>query len=144
MTTLREAAQRALNKFDSMNHEDSIFAGEFEEIITALRAALAEPEQDPVAYLTADGERVVTAKTYEGARRDGGAMWSTMRPYVVRLFKHPAPQPVELTDEEIENIALNLADAEIGRALKGEETNFSVEFARAVIEAYQCKQEGKV
>lgn len=60
------------------------------------------------------------------------------------LYTRPAPQPVELTDEEIENIALNLADAEIGRALKGEETNFSVEFAHAVIEAYQKKREGKV
>ena len=64
MSTLRTAAQRALNKFESMGHEDSIFAGEFDEIITALRTALAEPEsqadpyRDHWAALAAACERV--------------------------------------------------------------------------------------
>ena len=54
MTTLREAAQQALNKFDSMGHEDSIFAGEFDEIITALRTALQTPPPPPEAQTEAE------------------------------------------------------------------------------------------
>ena len=61
---------------------------------------------------------------------------SVVLPVGIALYTHPAPQPVPLTDGEIENIAVNLADAEIGRALKGEETNFSVEFARAIERAH--------
>lgn len=51
--------------------------------------------QEPVAYVTADGERVITAKTYIDAKRDGGAMWSSVRPFTVAAYAAPpaAEQP---------------------------------------------------
>ena len=54
MSTLRTAAQQALNTFESMGHEDSIFAGEFDEIITALRTALQTPPPPPEAQTEAE------------------------------------------------------------------------------------------
>jgi hypothetical protein len=158
MTTLREAAQQAFVDMacmrDMVAHPDNLQF--IENAMAALRTALAEspdstnpvveseqrtePEQEPVAWrvqnATPPGGYVVFQQYPQAVADLGGA--------TEPLYTHPAPQPVTLTNEEIENIALNLADAEIGRALKGEETNFSVEFARAVIEAYQRKQEGKV
>lgn len=50
----------------------------------------------PIAYLTEDGERCITAKTYNTARNDGGAIWSTMRPFCVPAYATPpaaAPAP---------------------------------------------------
>lgn len=45
MTTLREAAQMALDAMESEPDVDPIFAG---ETITHLRAALAQPERKPL------------------------------------------------------------------------------------------------
>jgi hypothetical protein len=55
-------------------------------------------------------------------------------------FGTPAPQPVELTDEEIADIAKETETAEPGR----DGYILPHSFARAVIAAYQKKQEGKV
>ena len=49
MTTLREAAQRALEVLEDGPDVDPILAGETED---ALRAALAEPEQKPISDVT--------------------------------------------------------------------------------------------
>jgi hypothetical protein len=63
--TLREAAQRALEVLTTFNADDSVFKGEFDQEITALRTALAEPEQTFMAeykhrtygyYQDADGK----------------------------------------------------------------------------------------
>ena len=43
---LREAAQQALEVLTTFNADDSVFKGEFDQEITALRTALAEPEQE--------------------------------------------------------------------------------------------------
>ena len=43
---LREAAQQALEVLTTYNADDSVFKGEFDQEITALRTALAEPEQE--------------------------------------------------------------------------------------------------
>ena len=61
-------------------------------------------QREPVAYLTEDGDRVVTAKTYNSAKKDGGAMWSTMRPFCVPLYTSPPTSKpwVGLTDEEFQ------------------------------------------
>lgn len=48
--TKDEALKLALNTFERMNHEDSIFAGEFDKEIIAIKAALAQPAQEPVAF----------------------------------------------------------------------------------------------
>lgn len=56
----------------------------------------------PIAYLTEDGERCITAKTYNTARNDGGAIWSTMRPFCVPAYATPpaaAPAPASTQDE---------------------------------------------
>lgn len=52
----------------------------------------------------------------------------------VEVFEHPAPQPVELSDEEIEALAREMARS--GKSLEWR--------VRAVIAAHQRKQEGKV
>ena len=43
----KEALKLALDTFERMNHEDSIFAGEFDKEIIAIKAALAQPAQEP-------------------------------------------------------------------------------------------------
>jgi hypothetical protein len=48
MTSLREAAQQALSVLTMFNAEDSVFKGEFDQEITALRTALAESERKPL------------------------------------------------------------------------------------------------
>lgn len=49
--TKDEALKLALKKFEFMNHVDSIFEGEFNFQINAIKEALAEPEQEPVMIL---------------------------------------------------------------------------------------------
>lgn len=39
------------------------------------------------AWMTPEGDRVVTEATMAGARKDGGAMLSSMRPYTVALVR---------------------------------------------------------
>ncbi len=51
MTTLREAAQQALEALEHINKYGFVLAdyeGPMEQAITALRAALEQPEQEPL------------------------------------------------------------------------------------------------
>jgi hypothetical protein len=41
--TKDEALKLALERFESMNHEDSMFSGEFDEEVAAIKQALAQP-----------------------------------------------------------------------------------------------------
>lgn len=69
----------------------------------ALAAALASTaRQEPVAWLTEDGDRVVTAKAMKGARKDGGAILSGMRPYSVAAYDHPAPDAAAIRAQALE------------------------------------------
>lgn len=68
--------------------------GHADELIAAIDAlAAAAPavpvpvEQDAAAWMTEDGQRVVTEGTMAGARKDGGAMLSSLRPYTVKLVR---------------------------------------------------------
>ena len=45
--TKDEALRLALETFESMSHKDSIFAGEFDEEITAIKAALEAKDEPP-------------------------------------------------------------------------------------------------
>ena len=56
MNPLREAAQMALDALEHTNRtgDTQVLAMYCEEAITALRAALAEPEQEPVAWAVYD------------------------------------------------------------------------------------------
>ena len=49
--TKDEALKLALEKFEFMNHVDSIFEGEFNFQINAIKEALAQPEQESVMIL---------------------------------------------------------------------------------------------
>jgi hypothetical protein len=53
--SLREAAQQALEALQTFNAPDSVFHGEFDDEITALRTALAEPEK-PCPYIRGSSE----------------------------------------------------------------------------------------
>jgi hypothetical protein len=142
MTTLHEAAQQALEAlemwvegpFDSSTRKGA--QTRTSVAITALRTALAEPEQEPVAYIHRQGNHWEVSERF--LYDDEKARGWTEEP----LYTHPAPQPVELTDEEILEINRKLdAVCALGEASIGA-SDFLV-IARAVIEAYQRKQEGK-
>ena len=60
MTTLREAAQQALEALEHIEHHYISLPKAGNKAITALRAALAQPEQEPVA-------RVIDDETPEGS-----------------------------------------------------------------------------
>jgi hypothetical protein len=53
----KEALKLALEKFEFMNHVDSIFEGEFDFQINAIKEALAQPEQDWIERERAVGYR---------------------------------------------------------------------------------------
>lgn len=65
--------------------------------IGQLQGLIAEFSTGIAAWMTPDGDRVVTAQTMDGARADGGAMLSSMRPYSVPLVR--ASQPASAEDE---------------------------------------------
>lgn len=86
MTTLREAAQQALEVLEDvpyMSNKDDY--ARLEQVITALRAALAEPVQEPVAWMDSDGFPW---------SKEGREMRSTPDTYTP-LYTHPAPQRQE-------------------------------------------------
>jgi len=120
MTTLRAAAQQVLNSYDA--HEPMAV------VMEALRTALAEPEQEPPPKM-----RLLPCCGYHDGR---AVFWNRFNGVVQchscgqQYAPHP-PQPVTLTDEEIYPLYSEpSSDKEM------------VEFARAVIAAYQRKQEG--
>jgi len=50
----KEALKLALDTFERMNHEDSIFAGEFDKEIIAIKESLAQPAQEPDVVMHCD------------------------------------------------------------------------------------------
>jgi hypothetical protein len=129
MTSLREAAQQALvcvvcvrdmavhpdeRMRDMAVHPDSVQM--FENTITALRTALAEPEQEPVAWKDT---------TYGNLHHQnfGGC---------IPLYTHP-PQRKPLTDEEIRDIAKQYA---LGLAFPYDGPTTPELFARAIERAH--------
>lgn len=107
MNNLRQAAQQGLEALEAMQ---SYAAAErkglriCDEAITALRAALAEPEQEPAAWRTFDGEGGWDYRTYEDnenyrdeyIKRNGEKYASWVEP----LYTAPTPRK-PLTDLEI-------------------------------------------
>lgn len=49
--------------------------------------APSAPAEHADAWMTEDGERAVTARTMDAAKKDGGAMLSSMKPYRVPLVR---------------------------------------------------------
>lgn len=143
MATLREAAQQALGALNGFISKELTVGQRYTndgqallDSITALRTALAEPEQEPVAWMyERDGKTHLTL-TDQRPVEQAHPHFNKSTP----LYTHPAPQPVTLTDEDIDGVALAMPGGLDG-FLKGWGWR---QFARAVIEAYQRKQEGKV
>jgi hypothetical protein len=123
---------------------------DYREVIAALRAVLEqrqEPEQEPVATVKVMGSH--------GGKPALGCLIDLKHEHRVkvgdRLYNHPAPQPVELTDEEVFAASVQAKDAmrehifehavDTYRSLRGV---YNIFYARAVIAAYRVKQEGKV
>lgn len=88
MTDLREAAQAVLDRWDKQ--WDWLDAGPTADLMKDLRAALAESNQEPVAWL------------YTDAKGRPAMVFTKKAPYedAVPLYTAP-PQRTPLTDEEI-------------------------------------------
>jgi hypothetical protein len=99
MSNLREAAQQALEAMNSFESgTNGIFAGEFEAEITALRAALEQPEQEAVAYRF---QSPATEEWMLGLEPPVGSRWE-----IEPLYTHPPRREWRgLTEEEIISLA---------------------------------------
>jgi len=127
MTTLRTAAQQALEALEKYRHMMFVEAGcrfgEGDDAITALRAALAE-QPEPVAWRTFDGEGGYSFIPYED-NEGYAAQWAQRNPrrvsWVEPLYTTPPqrkplyttpPQrkPLSLTDLQEALVLTNLID----------------------------------
>jgi hypothetical protein len=95
MSDLRTAAQQALEAWEHINKYGFVLAdyeGPMEQAITALKAALEQPEQEPVAWMTPGQD--LHLNNSEGFR------FSDWTP----LFTHPPRREWRsLSEEEIKN-----------------------------------------
>ena len=117
MTTLREAAQLALEALESLFtlQVDYNRPKQCGDAITALRAALEQPEQEPVAWFV-EGS---TYHSHEVALKMNGNVQQGILP----LYAHPPRREWRgLTDEEAKDIAYEV-DANGG---------YVIDFYRAV------------
>ena len=91
MTDLRTSAQQALEAMQAALSDDQPYLLPCREAITTLRAALAEPVQEPVAWMDidSDGNRLSVRQWSDGNRDE------------VPLYTAP-PQRKPLSEEEIE------------------------------------------
>jgi hypothetical protein len=100
----RKTLKLALDTFERMNHEDSIFAGEFDKEIIAINEALAQPEQEPVGKFAkfTDG---IWHEVTDGS--PGVPLYTAPPQQVIQSYseKHNLERPwVDLTDEQIKTI----------------------------------------
>ena len=106
----RAVMQQALEALDSVQPQNM---GPLVSLAKrVLRAALAQ-QDEPAAWMHADG-RVVTAATMTSARRDGGAMLSSLSGYTTPLYAAPQPAPVapmpeQPSDEQVAALAEEIA-----------------------------------
>ena len=112
MNDLRGAAQQALEALEDMDSDDPELNQEWlgKKAIEDLRAALAQPEQEPVAWIRQRDNKL--------ALSDGGVFGDDWTP----LYAHP-PQRQPLTEEQIE-----LAYREIWRNLSDGFSHTSAEW----------------
>ena len=99
MTTLREAAQQALEALEKVQRDgDAHWPITIDEAITALRAALEQPGQEPVAWMvyTLDGKSAFVT--------DNPADFSDQHK-ALPLFTHPPRREWKgLTEEEMHGL----------------------------------------
>ena len=122
MNDLRQAAEMALEVFESMNHEDAVFKGEFDSEVEALRQALSQDHGFDRTASHMAGEYVDTESP-----NDFDPDWDTIGPYLtyiseleekleglskikeladyrLKLLTKMSNEWVGLTDEEIKEI----------------------------------------
>jgi hypothetical protein len=108
-----DVMKQALETFERMNHEDSIFAGEFDREVAALRLAIEQAErQEPVGSFLTHEEAIKFCRRYRpGIEPTEKHIAATIDAYAA-LFGDlsPAslaapPQRQPLTDEEIQKLA---------------------------------------
>jgi hypothetical protein len=120
--SLREAAQQALEALVAIEedpHGSHSFPALANDAITALRTALSEPEQEPVAWLQRRFVDNFPAPGYETCEAtDYGA---------IPVYTHP-PQRKPLTDEEIALI--------VGECAASAHRHDDFSFARAIERAH--------
>jgi hypothetical protein len=123
MTTLREAAQQALEALEYYEHQKFEWGYADEAAITALRAALAqqqEQEQWPVAYLWQHSETGRTRVVMPDQVVTADATWVVVGP----LYLHPPRREWRgLSEEERADILFPLtaagdSDMECARAIE--------------------------
>ncbi len=145
MTTLREAAQQALEFIKATNASSSFWfvpESNLNKTVKALRAALEQPEQEPVAWCTFDGEGGYDYRTYDDNEnyRDE---WDRRNPnhkgWVEPLYTHPPRREWRgLTEEEIKTLAWN--GFLIGEGIWDEDTKEDLlAFSRAIESALKEK-----
>ena len=100
MSELRKAAQMALEAL--IWHDETVRTQADSAAITALRAALAQPEPEPVAYLWQHGETGRTRVIEKDQVWTASNQWNRVGP----LYLHP-PQRKPLTIEQIVEILVN-------------------------------------
>lgn len=89
--------EEALRAFDAAMEACSDYpdtSGDIDGLVKAVRkarAALAAAPAQAVAWMTPEGDRVVTEATMASARKDGGAMLSSLRPFTVALGRIAFP-----------------------------------------------------
>jgi hypothetical protein len=104
MSTLREAAQQALEALEQFGLDDTHRSYEFEHVARiALRAALAQEEQaEPVLVVEKEPDYMSRGHFYEGSKPfiDPTLVWKL--PIGTKLYTHPPRREWQgLTDDEI-------------------------------------------
>jgi len=127
MSDLRKAAQQAMEYLAAWSVGESPNASAVNDLIAELEAALAQPEQEPVAWMHPSGEG------YDSAFRDHstvvvctGNKWEGWMP----LYTHP-PQRKPLTETEIYEVLGYGSTAQYNHVPK-----YALEFARAIEKAH--------
>jgi hypothetical protein len=101
MSDLRKAAEMALDALDMYREHDAENIGLADAAYEALRQALAQPEQEPVAYVTIE-------PALDGDWRKCPSIKWFKKPTEGPLYTAPPKREwVGLTDEEIEECKIN-------------------------------------
>ena len=144
MTALRETAQQALEALEMARrfvYSDN--RPQCDDAIDALRAALAQPEPQPVAWRTFDGEDGYLYMPYED-NETYAAEWAQRNPrrasWVEPLYLAPPQRPAPLqrkplTEQAIEQIANRIpVDDFVGP------TKWHIKLVRAAERAHGIKE----
>lgn len=94
MRSDRELLQAAFDALEAVHH---VLTTHNRELIKEIRARLAEPEDEPVAWASADGyvyRSYIVAKHSHNGKEP------------LPLYRHPR-QPVRLSDEELQTLCLS-------------------------------------